>query len=110
MIPCVASVWTLPIERGRFAPRPLRDHVSVLAPELAARSGTNLGAGIPVRTETFSPRGHRRFPPRSQAAPCSCCGAPQERLVGPSPFCAECLERAKAHDTSDPYDELGEGD
>jgi predicted amidophosphoribosyltransferase len=63
-----------------------------------------------MRTETFSPRVRVRLPPRSQAALCSSCRAPQERFVGPSPFCAECLERTKAHDASDPYDELGEGD
>jgi hypothetical protein len=40
---------------------------------------------------------------------CVCCGTARSYHL-PRSFCLDCLERAKPHDASDPYDELGEGD
>jgi hypothetical protein len=55
-------------------------------------------------------RRHERVAPKLAAnARCACCGSLLPHRAA-TPFCAECLELARAHDSSDPYDELGEGD
>lgn len=83
-----------------------------LACWLATASGTNLDALWCMRTESLSTRIRARTtPPPRVEVPCSCCGSPFEPLAArPQQCCADCLERARPHDASDPYDELGEGD
>ena len=66
--------------------------------------------GMRIDVVDFRARARDRHLGRVQR--CVCCGVllHQFEVQAGTLFCSDCLDQAKAHDASDPYDEIGEGD